>query len=290
MLTYHRCYLGYLLSVNVLSLAVIGAFARGGIQGSMYALGMSKNFTGPVLGCGIGVAVVYLVTEGIRGRRGIWLLGTLGLASGALILTLSRGAWIATAVGTLIAVCTTRNFRLVIIGGIVGLIGCAATWKLLPDTATEYASNVSSKASSINLRLQYIDYVMARFRSNPVFGVGVGLRKVMEPHNVIVLTAGESGVVGVAAFVGMFVAGLWTTISAWRRAKHLIAARQLAAMATVVFSIALIDGMMDVYWRRGIGFMGWAGVGIAVLVGRSIPRAAAPVRRPLIGRDVPVAV
>ena len=273
LLTYHRCYRGYLVAVNLLSICVMFAFARGGFQASMYTLGMSKNFLGPVIGCGIGIATVYVVTDGLGGKRGAWLLFTLATASVAMVLTLSRGAWIATAAGLMVAVCTTRNVRLVATGAFVGIVACMLSWKLLPDTATRYASDMSSGASTIRLRLEYIDYVMDKFRANPVLGVGVGLRKVMEPHNVLVLTAGESGVVGIILFVGMFIAGFATTIGAWRKSRESMPARQIAALATVVLCVTLADGMMDVYWRRGIGFMGWSGVGMSVMIGLFIPRS-----------------
>ena len=68
-------------------------------------------------------------------------------------------------------------------------------------------------------RLAAMQYSMNVFQKYPVFGVGVGLRKIVpEPHNVVITTMGESGVVGVAVLLVMFGAGFRTLF----RAKHFV--------------------------------------------------------------------
>ena len=37
-------------------------------------------------------------------------------------------------------------------------------------------------------------------------------------------------------------------------------------MGASVLLISMVAGTMDVYWRRGVGFMGWACVGLAVVI------------------------
>ncbi len=84
-----NCFNAYLLSISVLAIFSVLAFATGGVHASEYTLGMHKNALGPTYGCGIVIALGMLLLEkpsfldahdraALRGRR----LGV-GLRAGA---------------------------------------------------------------------------------------------------------------------------------------------------------------------------------------------------------------
>jgi len=148
----------------------------------------------------------------------------------------------------------------------------AGLWQVLPKQSVEYATDVSGRAKTIHSRLVSVEAVMEQFRRSPVFGVGVGLRKDIEPHNVLVLTLGETGVAGLLFFCLMFAAAFYTIRRAWRRARGDPQSLIVLTIGAGVLLLTLVHGMVDVYWRRGVGVIGWAAVGMAVAI-RSSPRA-----------------
>ena len=97
-------------------------------------------------------------------------------------------------------------------------------------------------------------------------GVGIGLRKRVEPHNVLILTLGETGILGLVGFLGMFAGGFYTFYLALKWARGNLPATQIVLIGTSLFLVSLLHGMMDVYWRRGVGLMGWACVGMSIYV------------------------
>jgi O-antigen ligase len=288
------CFLGFLIGCNALSLWVILEFARGGFQAAMVTGGLNKNFMGPVLGCAVGVSLIALSVGRHRQTPGVrfWLILTLVFAAVAQVFTLSRGAWIATAGGLFIAFVAMYDARafLAVVLTLTPLI--AAAWQFVPKEASELVTEVSTDKAESNVysRLQAMQYTMEWFKRFPVFGVGVGLRKIVEPHNIVVTTLGESGSVGLAFLLMMFASGFRTLFRAKRFAGHDPAAGQVIMACALVFSISILHGLADVYWRRGAGFLGWACVGLAM---NFIP-VHRPVRRrgftPIARRGPQVAV
>ncbi len=260
----HRCFTFYLMATNVLSVFAVIAFLQGGTQASMYTLGLNKNFIGPVLGCGIIISLLYLMTDSRRGLRRSWLMLTLAMAGIGIVLSLSRGAWIATSVGFLFILLTTRNAKALVISTLVLVPALALIWRNLPEEATTYATDISTKSYQIRTRIDSIGVAMEAFESSPVMGVGVGLRKTVEPHNVVLLTLAETGIAGLIGFLGMCAAGFYTFWIAAKWARGEPQAMQIVLIGSTILLVSIVHGMMDVYWRRGIGFMGWACVGMAV--------------------------
>ncbi|PQV63703.1 O-Antigen ligase [Abditibacterium utsteinense] len=292
----HRGFLIFLAALDVLAFFAMAAFARGGVEASMYTLGINKNALGPTFGCGIVTCISYLLTEPTQGRRALFLKTSLALCTIGCFLSLSRGAWVATTIAYLTILIISKNKR-AFLGSILLMIPLIAIlWHLLPKEAVQYASNVSSSAHTIQTRFQTINIVLSEFRSSPLLGVGIGLRKSVEPHNVLILTLGESGIIGLLGFLGMFAGGFYTFFLAWKKANDNVPNRQLILIGVSILLLSLVHGCMDVYWRRGIGFLGWASVGLAVQIIASAratsplsPTLAAPRSLPERGRPRRVA-
>ncbi len=282
----HRGFSIFLVALNVLSFFTMAAFAQGGVEASMYTLGINKNSLGPAFGCGIVVSLSYLLTEKSVGKRAVFLKLSLALCTIGCFLSLSRGAWVATTAAYFTILLMAKNKRAFWSSLILMVPLIAVLWQLLPKEAAEYASNVSTSANTIQSRFETIQIVLREFRSSPIMGVGIGLRKLVEPHNVLILTLGESGIVGLFGFLGMFGAGFYTFVLAWKKSVNNLADRQLILIGVSILLLSLLHGCMDVYWRRGIGFLGWASVGLAVQIIAST-RAVIPITTPITSHNFP---
>jgi O-antigen ligase len=262
----HLCFLSYLLAMPVMTIVMLWLFKQEGFESSMYAFGMNKNGLGPALGCGVVICVSYLL-GGLPATRN-WRVKTalvifLILSGLGLVLSLSRGAWIATGAACILIVVCTRNFKAFFAVLAVLVPFLAVIWVTLPPKAISYATNIRSDSSTIQERFTAMNVVMAAFRSNPLLGVGEGLRKDYEPHDVVILTLGETGIVGLASFCLMFAAGFYSFLKA-RRFCQSAADLQLLVTGSAILLLSITHGLMDVYWRRGIGVFGWVSVGFAV--------------------------
>lgn len=284
----HRGFEIFLGATSVLAIFTLLAFVEGGVEASMYTFGINKNALGPTFGCGILTCLCYLSTEKPSRNRAIGLRWALALCTVGCFLSLSRGAWLATALSSLFLLRLIKNkpafWRTLAL--LVPLI--AVLWRLLPAPTAEYASNISTSAYTVQTRLQTIGIVLDSFRSSPWMGVGIGLRKTVEPHNVLILTLGESGIIGLIGFLGMFAGGFYTLALALRKTRVDLPNRQLVLIGISILLLSLVHGCMDVYWRRGIGFLGWAGVGLAVQILSTVPAASRGQKplnqKPLSGR------
>ncbi len=234
-----RGYLLFLASLSVLALSTIVAFAQIGIESSMYTLGINKNALGATFGCGIVVCLCYLITEKYSVQCLRFLRIALMLCTVGCFFSLSRGAWLATKVAFL----TLLLMPLV-----------AVLWQLLPQTTAEYATDISFSAHTFQTRFETMDDVMDAFRSSPLMDIGIGLRKLFEPHNVLILTPGESGIIGLLGFLGMFGSGSYTFYRTFQKTAGDLPNRQLVLIGISILILSLVHGCMDVYWRRSIGF------------------------------------
>ena len=260
----YECFYAYLLAIVVLFCFVLATFLTKGYEASSYTLELNKNFMGIVFGCGIVTAVTFLSLGNLRRHERIWVMFCLGAGSVGIVLSLSRGAWIATTVALSLVLLLARKGR-----AFIGLV-CAAVpaifiiWHMLPEKATDYATNFSTESYQIKSRLESIGIAMEAFRAHPFMGAGVGLRKTVEPHNVLILTLGEGGLCGLVAFGIVFGSGFYALINAAASVRKWPEGRTIIVAGSGIFVAALVHGAFDVYWRRGVGFMSWATLGMAV--------------------------
>lgn len=260
--TFYRCVDAYLLAAAILAFNALFTFLGSGIKASMYTLGLHKNHLGPAFGCGIVMSLGILLAHRPSGTRRMWLLGTCAASAMGILLSLSRGGWFATSAGVLLLLYLTRNIRAFAAVLAVSVPVLAILWMTLPEESREYATEITGRAKTVQTRIASIEEVLEVYRQSPLIGSGVGLRKYIEPHNVLVLTLGESGLLGLGGFLAM----VWGGITTFRRALARCDDEQRKTLLIVglsVFVLTLCHGLMDVYWRRGVGFLGWAFVGMA---------------------------
>lgn len=259
--TPRRCFLAYLIGINILTLYSLEAFARGGIEASMYTLGIHKNALGPTFGCGIVIGLALLLTEEFSVRPRVWLLLTLLGATMGSLLSLSRGGWLATMAGLGLLLLVTRFWKPMAAGAAILLPMFIALLQLLPRSVAEYAEDLSTGAYNVRLRLDAMSTALQAFQRSPLFGIGIDFAYTLDPHNVYVLTLAETGLVGLGAFLLLGAGGFATC---YRAAQNNPNCRSLAIVGAGVLLVTLVDAAFDVYWRRGVGILGWACVGLMI--------------------------
>lgn len=262
-----RCFNLLLVADALLGVAAIVGFAAGARNG-LYILGMHKNAIGPSLGCGVVVGLTYLRSPDLSDRCRKWVLAAFSLSLIGTILSLSRGAWMATAAACLLVLALRRDFR-----GLLVMVGLAvpifiACWSVLPADSVQYAGDISLGAHTMRFRLDNQAYALDLWREHPILGNGVGLTKEFNSENVYVQTLAESGVVGLVAFVGLLVsfyvlairlAGMVSEHSLWPTNIG-----RVLLCCVGVFTIPTVQGFVDSYWRRGVTFLAWSAAGMCV--------------------------
>ena len=179
------------------------------------------------------------------------LLGLVVLVCGGLlVLTYSRGSWVAFVVGLLvIGVFQSRAVFAWMLGGFVVVIGllpsvvARVTDVTTADTATGAASN------SLTWRFQYWLDVIGLNRDNPVTGIGLkGTRYITDqskaPHNDFLRAYAETGLLGLLAFLLVVLAIVGIARRALRQAQPGLA-RGVAVGFAAVLAAYLIDSFGD---------------------------------------------
>lgn len=178
----------------------------------------------------------------LAGRRSyqLALLVGLPLMVGGVLLTYTRSTWIGLAASGLVVAgfYVPRRWRApAILGaGIIGLLVMAASWGQLLGIKREGTVEDSEHSVSQRQSFAYVSWQM--FCDHPVFGVGFGRfydRKLpylsdrsqnfeleslrpLHHHNTLLSVLTETGLIGLAAFVGVFV--VWIRIG-WRLATRI---------------------------------------------------------------------
>jgi hypothetical protein len=225
-------------------------------------LGLQKNGIGASLASALVIALeLYFATDRPRRRR--QLLFAMALLGGALILTLSRGAWMAAAIGVGVIAALRRQYVLLLRMALLMIPVVAVCWIALPEEAREYATGFDSSRYNILARYESIEFAKSQFNQGPLTGVGVGLRKEYDATNVVLLTLAESGVPGLLTFGLIHLAVL---VLCWRTTRRYARWHPLYSMPAIAGALVLGrlgHGMVDHYWSRGAIMIAWASVGMA---------------------------
>jgi hypothetical protein len=252
------CLHGMLVTSVALSGVVIAS-------GTGYVLGLHKNGTGPSLAIGLIIAVELWFASRGRGRRWLYVLTAAAIAPG-LIITLSRGAWLAAAVGLGVLTALRRQYGLLLKLAIVLVPLIAFGWSTLPKDSREYATDIRQDRYNIQARYDNLAIAHRFFERSPVYGCGVGIRKEYDATNIFWFTLAETGALGLAAFalVNLVFAGM--ALSASRRISREDPYFSMLAVGAALVISTLARGMVDHYWQRGPAFAAWAAAGMAVAV------------------------
>jgi O-antigen ligase len=249
-------YWAYAVSVLVVAVAVLST-------GEMYVLGLHKNAVGGVLSIGI-VILTHLILHARERKRGHWIAtAMLSLMTAALVVSVSRGAWVGTILGVGAVLIAHKKAMLALRITAVLAVVAAIGWMMLPEERREYATSFDSERWNIKLRYQSAEYAWELFQEAPLTGHGLQLRDGYDATNVVLLSLAESGVVGFAALVGVWVTFGACAYSMSRRVPVGNAHFSLIAVGIGVMVCKVGHGMFDHYWGRGLT-VPWAGAGMLI--------------------------
>lgn len=215
-----------------------------GTFGAVDVLGMSTVV-------GYGIVVAFGLGLALRGRARLGLLALAGLLVVPLLLSLSRGAVVATAAAIVVILLATSPrlaLRTALFGGaaalvVVGSLGTVST--PIGERLGTIATSMTSPDQSVSDRYALWETAIAIWRDHPMTGVGVkefmtyrdtyaplhlssgsdvadpslGFRhqELLSPHNMYLLVLCEQGLVGALA-LGVFLLGL--AVVTWRRTRQ----------------------------------------------------------------------
>ncbi len=244
-----------------------------------YPPGNNKNAAwGSSFGAGFAITFELWLGAKIVGRKRAirWLGLALLLIGAALFMSLSRGGWLEAITGCMVILLLRRRFILMARMAAVMLPLLVLLYLFLPHKQQHYAFDFNPNKGSIQPRIQLIHHAINEFENHPVLGVGVGLRKQVDPTNVFLITLAETGVQGLAAFLAIYAVALLT---AWNTHKKLSPADPrftLVALGAALIFGRFAHGMVDEYWLRGSIEWAWCAVGMLAAVHFEVTRQRAP--------------
>jgi O-antigen ligase len=243
-----------------------------------YGLADHPNILGGILA--VGLVLLVAVSPGRSRPARALQLAVVGLAAVALLLTFSRGAWLAlvvglAVVGTMLLMGGARSaLRSVALAGAVGALSVAPfALAFAPALAarTDAVGPISTEVRSIAERGATAELTAQVFAQHPITGVGLGglplaqhalepaFADAYQPASFVLLdAAAETGIAGAALYLVIF-AMPWLAL--WRARRRFTP--DLAA-ASGVLAVIIVVGLFDYYtWTYPAGRI-WAWLALAL--------------------------
>ncbi len=236
----------------------------------------NKNAWGENFGGAFAMAMELWLAAKIAKRRTAarWLSAALLLIGMGLFMCLSRGGWLEGGVACIFILALRRRFTLMFRAAIILLPLLVILFLFLPHKKQHYAFNFNPNAGNLKPRVQLIHYAYQEFEDHPVAGVGVGLRKKVDPTDLFLITLAETGLQGLAAFLAIYFVIIRT---AWDNHKRLLQVDPrftLVALGGALVLGRFVHGMVDEYWTRGSIVWAWCAVGMLSAVKFELDRQA----------------
>jgi O-antigen ligase len=229
-------------------------------------LSINKNNMGQNLATGL-VVWICLWMDSYRGWWSRFTVPAMLVTLLGLFVTLSRGAWVGAIVGLIVIALLNRRFVFLakVLGVSVPVI--ALMWYYLPDDSKQYAAGVDSKVHrNIAARYANRDAAMAAFKLSPFLGVGVSLRKQMDATNLVFVTLGESGILGLFSFLTIQVTYVVLVVRLVKTIPRSDTRFFLVVVSPTLMAVRLAHGQFDHYWVRGATTMAWVSVGLVLAI------------------------
>lgn len=222
----------------------------------------------------------------ILGRTARWrMLGAawLLIVGAALVVTFSKGSYLAVCVLALVVVITVPRWRIpVLAGGLAAMIAVTQVPLMMARLATV--------SSSLNGRQELVSATLGMIRDHPIFGLGLGgysfqfrgVTPEVYPHDMWLTFWVEIGVLGVAAFAYVFAALLWRGWRAWPATTGFERALLWGVLGSLV--LWFVHGFVDSpYWKNDFSVEFWILAALQLVILRAVTSAAhapRPERRP----------
>ena len=275
---------------NIPGLALAGGLGEraGVIRSSGTAIHPLEYAT--ALNAALTLVVAAAISRGFRAHRpisGLWWWLPVGLISVSSLVAVSRSAIIGfvVAVVSMIPALTDRMRAVaIVIGTALALVVFAAVPGLLTTTAELFAG-AADDPSTLS-RTTGLERVPEFMSTSPLIGSGFGifLPRYYIFDNQWVLIAVELGILGIIAFVGIFIAGIGSAVSARRSADpeiRLMGHALAASMFNIAVLFAFFDGLS--FPIAGGMFFLLAGLCGSIRAIAVTDRAPGPSRPPVVG-------
>lgn len=223
-----------------------------------------------------------------------------GLAVTAIVLSLSRSAWVAVAIATPIGallIIFLWQERQLIPALAMGLVVLAVALPLTGGFIYDRFAN----APSGTLDVRYEQYWLALWiiQHFPVFGHGPGnwfeslrqldylwLEDTLPVHNVLLWMTADTGLFGVCAYLSLFFVAAGRLFPVIRKRRDFSA--RLAMATFIALITTLLDGMTDPTFREPSAFtMFWMLISLAVIIPHLPPDAGQQFMAPLLPTNQP---
>lgn len=238
------------------------------VTGSFNVFGLHKNAIGGSMSAGFIIAAnLWFAQDKVKGNHYlIWLVLLIG---SGLLISLSRGAWIGTVVGMTVSGLLWGRIALVTRTLLVAVPVLLVLWFLMPSEKREYATGFEAKRENIRIRMKTQENLLEIISKEPIFGVGIGLRKEVDATNFLLVALAESGVIGLIATFGVFgivfMVGYRVSRSDTRPTFVLC-----GVLAAGLLSCKIGHGMVDHFWGRGSGTVVWSSIGVMLAANQKI--------------------
>jgi hypothetical protein len=232
----------------------------------VFVIGIHKNNMGQNLATGL-VVWICLWMDSARGWWSRFTIPAMLINLLGLFVTLSRGAWVGGVVG--LVVIALLNRRMVFLARVLALVVpvIALMWIYLPDDNKQYAAGLDSKEfRNIAARFKSRDLALAAFKKNPGIGVGVSLRKEMDATNLLFVTLGESGILGLASFLLIQITFIVLVIRLVKSIPRTDPRFFLVVVSPTLMAVRLAHGQFDHYWVRGATTIAWVSLGVVLAI------------------------
>jgi hypothetical protein len=233
------------------------------LTGSFSVFGLHKNSIGGSLAVGVVILanLWYSQIDFLGKRYLVWFMLVLG---SGLLISLSRGAWIGTILGLTLSGVLWGRITLVIRTLILAVPVLLVLWFLLPNEKRDYATGFQSNRWNIMIRMKTQKNLQEIITKEPLFGVGIGLRKQVDATNFVLVTLAESGVIGLLAIFGIFATIIKIGFKVCRsdtKSGFILC----GALAVGLLGCKVGHGMVDHFWGRGNGTVVWASIGLLLV-------------------------
>lgn len=269
-----------------------------GLESASRATGTStdSHMLGDFIGAMLPFALVLLFTPRLRPLVRLACLAASGGALLIVILSLSRTAWITTAVvlpiGVILILFVWRERQ--VVPALAGLLLLTAA--VTPFAAeTVYNRFANSPYGTISTRFDQFKVAWYIFTLYPIFGVGpnnytnalksydyIGMidksesdeihEELLPVHNGFLLHAAEVGIVGLFAYLAILTHTMWRLFSAVRARRDIVARLALAALLGIM-TIEINDQFIVGFHNPDVFIMFWLLVALAAALPR-LPNGA----------------
>ena len=200
----------------------------------------------------------------------------LAITGTALVLTFSKGSYLALFALVALVVVTVPRWR-------VGVVAAIGVGMIIATQVPLMMARIVTVSSSVDGRLQVFNNAFEAIRQSPLLGVGLagysfefrGAMSEIYPHNLWLTFWVEVGIVGLAAFAVVFFVVQWRGWRLWPHTEGFWRVATWGSLAALL--LWFFHGLVDSpYWKNDMSIEFWILVATVLVAERAMRLAGAP--------------